>query len=684
MKSLFNIILIFACFTSVSSREITINSIDKTLVIDGNLFREEWTGADSSSGFIQLEPQKGQPASEKTVVYILQNRETLFIGFKCYQKNPDAVVADITRRDQLDNSDDAVLVILDTFNDQRSAFSFKVNPLGTQTDMRINDDGRSMDLNWDTEWQAAAQKTAFGWSAELAIPFRKIAYDGSLKTWGVNFARLIRTNFETSYWSGEMTQSYRVSQSGKLKGIISPSSQRIFTLTPYSTSRLEDSDITGNYNKWFNDIGLDASYQVTPGIVANATINPDFATVEGDQEQINLTRWELSFPEKRLFFLEGNELHSTRIKTFYSRRIGDIDMGGKTTGKINDYTFSAIGVRTTNSKKLDIPAAWFSSFRLKKDIFKSSTIGITAVNKSWAGGYSRSFSTDMLLNPGPNWKITGQFVASAPGFTMEHSAYFLRVAHESNLHHVHVRYSDTGEKFKENVNQTGFIRDDDMKEIDSDLMYVFWPEISRLKYIELSSKNNIFWNHQHVLRSWYSTQKARFYMTNRFSLELVYNDEFKLYEKKYYNNQKSVELGYNTDEWASVEAEYTFGRNFDRDFKLYELEVQQRFFEKLALGYGFHKLDFTPDEDKNSTILNVATIDYNFNRDLWLRLLTQMDTEDDRTYFYGLFGWRFFPPFSAIYLIYTTDQYDHLDYKRKLRNEVLFLKISYQFGVGGN
>lgn len=665
----------------VFSKDIKVNFIENNIGVDGIIDINEWLGADSTSGFTQLEPRKGNPASEKTIVYILQNSDFLYVAFKCYQSETSSIVANITARDQIDDSEDLVMLMIDTFNDKRSGFAFLVNPLGTQTDIRIIDDGRSTDSNWDTEWQTEAVITKYGWSVEMAIPFNKIGYDASLQTWGVNFARVIRYNFETSYWSGEMNQNFRVSQSGKLTNLILPDIKRNITFTPYSTLRYENSDFTGNHHKWFGDVGLDASYQITSGVVANATINPDFATVEGDQEEINLTRWELSFPEKRLFFLEGNELYSTRIKTFYSRRIGDIDFGGKITGKINEYTFSAIGVQTTGDFKLDIPQATFGVFRLKRDILKSSSIGFTAVDKSWENEYSRSFSADFLLNPGTNWKLTGQFVSSAPGLSIQHSAFFLRAAHESNLHHIHVRYSDTGKKFRENVNQTGFIRDDDMREIDSDLSYVFWTQSSLFKYIELESRNNIFWNHENTLRSWYVTEEARFYLNNKFSLEISYNDEFKLYEKKYYNHKYNIELGYNTDEWAYAEAEYTWGKNFDRDFQLIEFGVRQRLIEQLAITYSVQKLDFSPDSSNNSTILNVITLNYNFDRDLWFRLLAQTDNQENRFYFYGLFGWRFFPPFSAVYLIYTTNRFDHMDFNNKVRNEILFLKLSYQFGI---
>ncbi len=665
----------------LAGKEVTSAFIDTPPNIDGILADNEWTDAASTTGFTQLQPHKGAPASEKTMVFLQQNADYLFVAFQCFQDNPSKIVANISRRDQLDNSDDAVLLLLDTFNDKRSAVAFWMNPLGTQTDVFITDDGRNSDLNWDTEWQAAARITDTGWTAEMAIPFDRIRYKNGLQTWGINFARVIRANAEIAYWSGELNDNYRVSQGGLLTGLKVPQKSKSFRLTPYTTLRYENSDITQNHNKWLADAGVDASYQLTPGVRVDASLNPDFATVEGDQEQINLTRWELSFPEKRLFFLEGNALYSTRIRTFYSRRIGDIDWGAKATGKIGDYDFSALSAATASDADLEIPTAQFTALRLKKDILNSSSIGLTAVDKTWKNGYSRSLSGDFLLNPGEAWIITGQFVVSAPGVSMAHSAYFLRVSNESNLHHVHLRYSDTGEKFKDNVNQTGFVRDDDMRELDSDLSYFFWPQSSPLKYIFVESRNNIFWSHAGTLRSWYVTETARFYLKNRFSLQLSYNDEFKLYEKKYYNHQYQIQIGYNADEWQAVKGGYTWGTNFDRDFELFSFGIQHRFFERLALGYDFQSITFVPDQTNRSNNLHILSIDYNVTRDLWLRLFTQTSSRDDRLYLYGLFGWRFFPPFSSLYIIYTTDRFDELQYLEQRKNDILFLKLSYQFGI---
>jgi len=175
-------------------------------------------------------------------------------------------------------------------------------------------------------------------------------------------------------------------------------------------------------------------------------------------------------------------MYKTRINTFYSRRIGDIDYGGKVTGKIGDYGFNVLVAHSPELADEDQPGALFTAARVKKDILKSSTVGLTLVDKSWDGGYARSFSADYTLNLGKTWKLTGQLVGSWPGDIKTHSAWFMRFANESNVHHFHFRYTDIGENFMDNTNQTGFVTDDDRREIDSDLEYTWWLQNNIFNY----------------------------------------------------------------------------------------------------------------------------------------------------------------------------------------------------------
>jgi len=653
-------------------------------VLDGIISAGEWSVSDSATAFIQMEPQKGLPATEPATVYFGYDNENIYVAFICYHTDPNDIVARNQQRDNLSKNDDLVSLILDTYNDRRTAYVFFVNPLNTQIDMRVSDDGRSKDLNWDTEWISGTQEFDKGWVAEIKIPFSSIKYKGGLETWGINFGRLIRKNSETAYWSGALSGDFRISQGGILEGIKPPQQKARVKLFPYGTLRYEDSDLTGVYNKWKPDGGLDAEIGITSQLTGNLTINPDFATVEGDQEQINLTRWELSFPEKRHFFREGNDMFGTRIKTFYSRRVGDIDYGGKITGKVGGLSMNVLSAHSVDEPDTAIPSALYSAIRLKQDILKSSFVGLTFVDKSWSGGSTRSLSADYLLNLGKTWKLTGQYVASTPGDFLTHSAWFTRVATENNNYHFHVRYSNTGENFRDNVNQTGFIREDDMREMDSDANYKWWFEDNLIKYVSVSTRNNIFWNHEGTLRSWFVTESFRIYLQNRFSLDLSYNNEFKLYEKKYFNNRWGAELGYNTDEWASASISQSWGKNYDRDFYLTRVKTTVKPLPNLALEYSLNILNYSPDTTYSSTVINVLSATYNFTNDLWIRIFAQNNTSDDRAYLYSMAGWRFKPPFGALYLIYTSDDMIEMPTEERVQSKIFFIKLTYPILIGKN
>ncbi len=691
MKSISNntlislLFLIFITLPGYPQKTIRAVSTATPPVIDGIITPGEWTASDTAIDFIQMEPRKGMPATEPTTAYLLFDDQFIYVAMICYHSDPSEIVSRIQQRDELTKNDDIIAVILDTYADKRTAYVFFINPLNTQIDMRVSDDGRSFDLNWDAEWISAASISTDGWVAEMAIPFKSINYKAGLSTWGVNFGRIIRKNSETIYWSEALSNDFRVSQSGILTGIQPPQRKARVKLFPYGTIRYEDSDVTGVYKKWKPGAGLDAEVGITSQLIANLTLNPDFATVEGDQEQINLTRWELSWPEKRLFFLEGNDMFNTRIRTFYSRRIGDIHYGGKITGKIGSMNMNILTARSVENPDIQEPSSWNTAVRLKQDILKSSFIGLTFVDKSWNGGFTRSLSADYLLNLGETWKLTGQYVASVPGDLLTHSAWYVRVARENNIYHYHIRYSNTGENFRDNVNQTGFIRDNDMKEIDSDITYRWWAENKWIKYINIGTYNNIFWSHQNVLRSWYITERFRMYLQNRFSLDFSYNNEFKLYEKKFYNHRWTAELGYNTDEWASTSIAQSWGENYDRNFYLTTATAKVKPLTKLALEYSLDILKYNPDTTNSSTMINVISAAYNFTNDLWIRIFAQNNTSMDRFYFYGLFGWRFKPPFGALYLIYTTDGWLPVlpgPDETKLHTRIFFIKLTYPVLIG--
>jgi hypothetical protein len=678
-------VLFLIDFTAFSQRVMQVAALEKPPVIDGQLDSLAWLPSGTTDNLFQLEPFRGEISSRRTDLYVGQYEESLYFTFVCYIDSRAEISARIQRRDQVNDSDDLVALVLDTYNDRRTALLFLVNPLGTLADAKITDDGKNIDFNWDTQWQAQVGIYKDFWIVEIKINLSDIQYSPNRTTWGFNYGRIIRINQETAWWS-EVTEDFRISQGGTLNGIKPLKKNKSnLILFPYVTGRYENSDISEVYKKIKGDAGIDLRYNIGTNLSANLTYNPDFATVEGDQEIINLTPWELRFPDKRLFFQDGNELFATRINTFYSRRIGDMDWGGKIIGKAGKYQFNGLFSRTKDNEVTEEPAAFYNALRIKRDIFRSSVVGLTYADKITDSIYYRSLSLDYTLNLGKTWKLTGQFVGSGPGDFASHSAWFVRFARENNIYHYHLRYSNTGRNFQDNVNQTGFIPDDDRHEFDSDVTYKWWLN-KKVSYLNFEGRNNVFWSQDGELRSWYLTYIGRMYLKSRWSLDLAYNNEYKnQYRsemKDFFNHFYKVEVGFNTDEATFGSMGYTTGYNFDRNFNLLTGLARVRILNKMNISYEFNLLKYDPDPEENSTIINVLGVDYFFNKDLWFRVFTQNNSQINKYYFYGLFGWRFKPPFGAVYLIYSSDQYDaFLPDREFIQSKILFLKLTYPIRV---
>ncbi|MCK4819985.1 carbohydrate binding family 9 domain-containing protein, partial [bacterium] len=473
-KIFITLFILVTVVTTAVGREIKATRIKSAIYTDGRITESEWPESLFQKGFTQMEPDKGQPSLEMTMVAVQYDDHYIYVAFICNKSYPDPVTAEQTRRDQFEKKDDLVAITLDTYHDSRSAYWFMINPLNTQVDARISDDGKTVDTELDAEWDAKAAITDSGWTAEFSIPYRSIRYNPKLSEWGINFSRFIPRKLETSYWSGIMENDFRVSQYGTLTGLVFPESRSELHLIPYTTLRYE----TFSQDKWNWEIGLDAEYRFQNNITGNLTLNPDFAVVEGDKERINMTRWELSFPEKRKFFLEGSDMFRNRIRAFYSRRIGEIDFGGKVIGKTGPYAFSVIGVRARavednihTSEDEAFPAYNTAIVRIKRDVLKSSTLGMMIINREWKGGFNRVFSLDGVFNFKREYLLTTQFVVAAPGPLKQNYGGFIRLARENNIYHVHLRYTELAEQFRESVNDVGYIRDDDRRELDSAVSY---------------------------------------------------------------------------------------------------------------------------------------------------------------------------------------------------------------------
>jgi len=654
------------------NKHISAQKTDAPIKVDGLLDERAWSEAPKAADFIQFEPDKGSPASERTIVSVLFDDRFIYFGFWCYDSESNKVAARMTKRDSDIRADDSVYVMMDTFHDQRTCYYVCTNPLGTQWDGRITENGRTNDSTWDGIWRSAVQRTDFGWTAEFAVDLSSIKYEpGEGKIWGLNLGRGIPRKLEFSFWTGPLESAYKVSQFGELTGLDLEKAAKKIQVIPHIISKAEEGE------KTTAEMGLDARYAFSQAVSGNLTVNPDFATVEADQEVINLTRFETFLSEKRNFFLEGSEIYNQRINLFYSRRISDIYGGAKVYGKVKGYEFQGLTAQTKENQETGESSANFTVFRLKKDVMKSSNIGFTAANKLINGRNWGTAGLDTALYFSDTFKFTGQLAVSYGDTNTDNIAFFLRPSYDTSTFHIHLRYTHLGRNFADNANQVGFIRDDNRRELDSAISKIFFPKKLGLEKIEYESNYNIYWGLDGTMRSWKVDQEVDFDLRNKFSFSLEHHEEFKLYEKEFRNRQSEVGIGYNTREWQHVTFVYSFGRNFDRDFQLLEGNVNFKLTQEFSTSYGIERVLFDPDPEGESTWIHVLRATNYFTNDLFLKLFYQINTVIDKRNIQVLFVYRFQPPFGSIQLAYQkgTGEFG----ERGTQGHTLFLKFAYMF-----
>ncbi len=656
--------------------------------IDGKINDNEWRNTARDSDFVQIEPNKGVPASQKTTVYIGMDSHNLYVAFACLADNINELSSGNRQRDQgsLEN-EDGVVLLLDTFHDERSAYLFHVNSLNTQTDMRIEHNGSSQDNNWDTEWKSAVQTDDRGWFAELAIPFKSIKFSSSADCWGINFGRSIARNNEIAWWSGELSDNYRVSESGEALFDQAVKERRASTWIPYGSFHRE------NIGSLQVSAGIDGEISLTSDLAANITVNPDFASVEGDQEEINIDPWEIEYPEKRPFFRDINALFDARYNVFYSRRIGDIFHGEKLYGKLGGMQVAGVYARThalnnDETGEIEFPKSHFSVLRLQKDILSSSTVGITAVEKRWNSGNNRAVSLDTDMRLPHDIYASGQFFITTPGENLlKHSGGFVRLARESNQYHYHLRLTSLGSDLKENVNSTGYLSYDDVIELDGAIELSLWPKSDVLKKINYESNYLVDWSQNREIGRYEIKQALETYFSNRIGVDLdyVYDYRDSHWRKtgQTYSAKQVLDLsvGYNTLEWSYAEVNYEFGQTFDGVFQGWGASARFRPLKQMSLSYELEARRYDPDRCDaiaRNVDVHILSSELYFTTDLFIRIFTQYRTDSNRYYLYGIIGFRYRPPDSAVYLTYSFDRIEN-DFESGSTSDrrLVFLKVSH-------
>ncbi|MBI4443956.1 MAG: carbohydrate binding family 9 domain-containing protein [Acidobacteria bacterium] len=504
---------------------------ESPVVVDGSLEEPAWRQAPVSLGFIQKDPQEGQPSSETTEFRVIYTPTTLYVGVVCYDSNPAGILGTERRRDNTLGNDDTVTLVLDTFHDHRNAFMFRSNPLGARYDAMITDEGNDINASWDEQWEVASRITETGWVAEFAIPFKSLrVMEGNGHMWGIDVERVIRRKNEFSYWNS-FHRGFRlenVSQGGHLNGIedietglrlrIKPYLLGGFTQTVRQTPSGPDAFRTVTKNA--SDVGIEVlKYRITSSLTADATWNTDFAQTEVDNQQVNLDRFPLFFPEKREFFQEGAGIFEFGIargegpqaimKLFHSRQIGlsprrlpvPIVAGGRITGKVAGLTLGLLNVQTEAYEPESIPASNYSVVRVKRDVLARSSIGAYFLSREKAGSndYNRVYGMDANFVFFRYLNVGGLLARSAePRVEKDNWVSAGGVTWNSDFLVTGVSWLFVEPDFRDDI---GFVPRKDMRQVTPRLEFFPRPRSSLIRQIRISARSDYTMNQNYELET---------------------------------------------------------------------------------------------------------------------------------------------------------------------------------------
>jgi hypothetical protein len=456
---------------------------EETVKLDGQVNESFWEGVSVADGFRQREPVEGAPASERTEVRVAYDKDYLYIGVVLHDSEPEKIKAFQKRRDQSLATDDRFMFILDTYNDQRSAYFFEINPLGLMGDALIRvGQGSNVNKAWNGIWRAWVTKGNWGWSAEIRVPFRTLNFEPDNEKWGINFQRTIRRRNEELLWAGyRRNQSiFRPQDAGLLTGLSGMSQGLGLELNPYALvsqagQRQPDGSISHEYQP---NIGGELTYSITPNLRGAITVNTDFAETAVDDRQINLTRFPLFYPEQRDFFLEGSSVFvfapSSGVNPYFSRRIGLFDgqpvpiiAGGRLIGRIGETDLGFLQVRTGAQENQ--PGEHFTVGRILQNISSESSVGLIYTRRDTDGEQlpaQQTIGTDIGLNTSEfmgnkNLQFQAFFISHTPNHLEDSSSYWDRSARGFRINFPnqpwsgHVSYREIGSAYDPAV---GFVQ----------------------------------------------------------------------------------------------------------------------------------------------------------------------------------------------------------------------------------
>jgi len=556
--------------------------------IDGVLSEQVYEDMIPTSGFIQVEPREGELATEQTEIWILFDDDNLYVSARCFDSAPESVwVANEMRRDGLGQGE-LVGVLLDTFYDRRNAVEFVVNPLGGRMDGQITNE-RAWNGDWNPIWDVRAGRFDGGWTFEAEIPFKSLRYrPGRVQTWGVQVERIVAWKNEYSTLapvpaSRGYLAAMMISQAATLVGVEVPDAGLNLEIKPYVIGEVATDRFAGRQaDAATGDVGLDVKYGVTENMVADLTANTDFAQVEADEQQINLTRFSLFFPEKREFFLENQGLFafggeasggqfagtSNTPILFYSRQIGlnqglevPIEAGGRLTGRIGKSSLGILNVQTADTPSANATATNFTVLSARHDLLRRSSVGVLFTGRSVSRtgvGSNGAFGVDGLFSFYENLNIS-TYWARTHTTTLDDDdlSYRAQLDYTGDRYGLQLERLIVGDDFNPEV---GFLRRDNFARSFGLARFSPRPQtIAAIRKLTWEGQFDYITNRDGVLE----TRQTQ----GRFTVDLENSDQFQLAHIRNYEflerpfpiaTDVTIAVGGYT--FADTEAAYLFGR----------------------------------------------------------------------------------------------------------------------------
>ena len=711
-----------AIYTGMERPKMTAAEISEQPTIDGEVRNELfWKEIPPAKGFIQTRPFPRQLATEETEVRIAYDAETLFVSFICFDQDPSKLVITDARRDASLENTDAVLMILDTYHDGQNGFVFGTNPAGVEYDAQVDNEGQGnfnlnrqqggiiggFNLNWDASWAVKTKVGDFGWSAEFAIPFRTIRYrSGTDKSWGINFRRNIQKSNEIDYWSHIPINFNlnRLSLAGEITGLNlkRPGNLKII---PYGLLRnAKNFETAAPENALTADFGGDIKYSITPSLTLDLTYNTDFAQVEVDEQQVNLDRFNLFFPEKRPFFLENAGLFSVgspgEVDLFFSRRIGIGDMGqivpinggARLSGKLNKTNVGLLSMFADNANPdSEGERDNFTVARVNHEFGKRTALGAVIVSRAGLGNASSDFNRTLALDGkiglGQKARITGFLAKSnSPNIDERDHSFKVRGEYNWNGWELSTAYTEVGEGFNPEV---GFLLRQAFRKPEFRVLY-HWRMNGKLGFLELRPHVSYrsYWNFNgfqetrflHIDNHWEWQNGLEIHTGINLTTEGVVN-AFNIFEEivvekgSYEHSEAQLVFRTNRNKPLAVSTRHILGGFFGGKRYANSASLYLRIGDKFNSEYSLRRNDIHLPNGTFSTNVFGARLSYSFTPHIYLQGLVQYNSVRDLWSSNFRFGWLK-QANSGLFLVYN-DVYGI----NGVKNRSITLKYSYLFDV---